>query len=396
MHSMHLTPDEVRRVSAWMRWAMSLFAVLGAACSDAVAPSGNSAAAALAVGQGHLCQIASGGTTCWGAGQYGQLGDGLASANTIKVEVAVAQRFVSITAGPAHTCALDADGVAWCWGNNGEAELGIGTTPDDDCNGFPCQARPAKVATTEHFASLTAGDFFTCGLSRSGKVYCWGLNEADQLGTDAAGDDCGLPCSRTPIVAAGGKQFAAVSAFKNGACAIDVAGVAWCWGIDVITHQHSSTPIRMGIGEGFTQIAAGGLHACALTRLGAAWCWGIDALGAGAGTLESDHPVAVSGHHAFSSLASARYTSCGIDADSKAWCWGANTDGALGLDPAGSATRSDEPTPVSGDLRFSTLTGGFTNYCGSTASGTVACWGRGNEGQLLNGGQSSTTPVVLE
>lgn len=374
--------------------ALILLATAGA-CADSGGPSGPPAAVATAIGAAHLCQIADGITSCWGSNQTGQLGDGTTTGSTGKVVVEGNHTFVSLAAGPGHTCAMDSDGVAWCWGNNGEAELGIGTAQDENCAGTACQLRPVQVATSERFKSLTAGDFFTCGLARSGKVLCWGLNDADQLGTDAAADDCGLACSRTPILAAGGETFLAVSAFRNGACAIDTEGVAWCWGMDVITHQHSSTPRQMGIGEDFVLIAASGDHACALTRSGEAWCWGIDALGAGTESLESDHPVRVVGQHAFTMLASGRFTTCGVDTDAVAWCWGPNVDGAVGVEPVGAQVRFDEPVRTSGNFRFTSITGGFSNYCGITTSGATACWGRGQEGQLLNGGQSSTVPVAV-
>lgn len=366
-----------------------------AACADSAGPSGSRSAAAIAIGPSHLCQIADGSTTCWGSDQSGQLGDGAATGSTGRVVVVGNHAFVSLAAGPGRTCAIDDDGVAWCWGNNGEAELGIGTVQDDNCAGTLCQVRPVQVATSERFRSLVAGDFFTCGLARSGAVFCWGLNEADQLGTDAAPDDCGLPCSRTPIPAAGGEEFTAVSAYRNGACAIDKEGVAWCWGVDVITQAHSSTPARMGIGEDFTQLAAGGNHTCALTGSGEAWCWGIDALGAGAALLESDHPVRVAGRHAFTMLASGRVTTCGLDRDGVAWCWGPNVDGAVGVEPIGADVRFDEPVRVSGNFRFTSIAGGFNNYCGITTSGATACWGRGQADQLLNGYQSSAVPVEV-
>jgi len=328
----------------------------------------------------------------------GQLGTGDTAIGATRATVAGNHRFVTIAAGPAHTCAVDEDGLAWCWGNNAEAELGIGTAVNQDCAEIPCQLVPVRVATDVRFTALSGGDFFTCGLARSGQVYCWGLNDADQLANDAASDDCGLICSRTPIVAAGGTQFVQVAAFRNGACGLDTSGGARCWGMDVITRQHSSTPSSYAINRRFIQLTASGNHVCALADDHTAWCWGVDALGAGAMTLESDHPVQVAGSHHFSALASARLTTCGLDreADGKAWCWGANADGAAGQEPAGVDVRFDEPAPVLGSWRFTTLTGGFRNYCGVTTTGATACWGRGDEGQLLNGGASSAEPVVVE
>jgi alpha-tubulin suppressor-like RCC1 family protein len=370
---------------------------LSLACGDSTNPSGDPGASAFAIGRQHVCQIRDTETTCWGRNYAGQLGTGDTVHADSRVAVAGNHRFTTATAGPLHTCAIDQDGVAWCWGDNAEATLGLGTIADEDCDGFPCQTQPVQVATGERFASVLAGDFFTCGLARSGRIFCWGLNEADQLGNDAADDDCnGLPCSRTPIEAAGGMEFTQLAAFRNGACGLDTHGSVRCWGIDVITHQHTSEPRYYAISRPFIEVVAGGNHVCALADDHSAWCWGIDALGAGATTLESDHPVAVAGSHHFSALAAAGFTTCGLEDSGVAWCWGPNTDGAVGREPIGASERFDEPARVMGDWRFTSLSGGYTNYCGVTTTGATVCWGRGNEGQLLNGGVTSAEPVGID
>jgi alpha-tubulin suppressor-like RCC1 family protein len=46
-------------------------------------------------------------------------------------------------------------------------------------------------------------------------------------------------------------------------------------------------------------------------------------------------------------------------------------------------------------LHFSSLAGGASNHCGVTDSGTLMCWGRGDEGQLFNGHQDSSVPVEI-
>ena len=367
-----------------------------AACSDSSGPSSTPPLAALALGPGHVCQIAAAITSCWGAGALGQLGIGSLPADTTPLALEGTPAFVSIAAGQSHTCAVDADGAAWCWGSNSHGELGTGTLADETCGSFPCQTRPARVATNQRFRSLTAGVWFTCGLTTSGAVLCWGANDASQLGNDATSDSCeGLACSRTPVLAAAGARFADVSAARASTCALDQDGTVWCWGLDVMTHRFSDQPARLNSDVKFVRLAAGGLHTCALTSDHSAWCWGIDALGAGAGTLESDHPVQVTGAHKFTLLASGRFTTCGMDQAGIVWCWGANTDGAAGNEPVGAEIRFDDPVQVSGSLRFTAIAGGSTTYCGVTTTGSTACWGRGAEGQLVNGHQSSTLPVVI-
>jgi alpha-tubulin suppressor-like RCC1 family protein len=376
-----------------------------AACSDSSAPDGPSdppkipepPTPTLAVGGGHVCQISGGITSCWGSGTLGQLGNGGGSATDVRATVAGNHDFTSIVAGSSHTCALDATGKAWCWGSNAQGQLGTGTLADAACGAFDCQTEPAPVATDERFKQLSAGRDFTCGLTTAGAVRCWGANDARQLGTNTVSDTCeALPCSFAPVVAASGKTFVTISSSLNYSCGIDQQGVLSCWGLNPNSHHFTDTPEIIDASIVMARLAGGGLHACALDLDKSAWCWGIDALGAGSSTLESAKPVAVTGAHTFQAIASGRYSSCGLDEEGAAWCWGDNTDGATGNEPVVSGTRFDDPVRVSGDLHFTSIAGGSTTYCGITTSGATACWGRGDEGQLLNGGKSSTEPVMVD
>ena len=351
----------------------------------------------LALGAAHVCQIVGSSTTCWGSGDLGQLGNGGGSATDARATVTGDHDFTSIVAGSSHTCALDAAGSAWCWGSNAQGQLGTGTLADAQCGAFACQTEPARVATDDHFRQLTAGRDFTCGLTTAGAVRCWGANDARQLGTNTVSDTCeGLPCSHTPVVAASGKTFVAIGASLNFTCAIASAGVTSCWGLNPNDHHFTDEPVVLDDVLTFARVAGGGLHSCAIDLDGAAWCWGIDALGAGSTTLESAAPVPVTGGHAFTALASGRYSSCGVDQDGAAWCWGDNTDGATGNEPVGNGTRFDDPVRVAGNFRLESIAAGATTYCGVTTNGTTVCWGRGEDGQLLNGGTNSTEPEEVD
>src|SRR5438093_11395050 len=75
-----------------------------------------------------------------------------------------------------HTCAVTTVGASYCWGFNSAGQLGDGTT---DRKSTPVLViMPAGV----RFAAVSAGGDHTCGLTPSGAAYCWGRNEAGQLG----------------------------------------------------------------------------------------------------------------------------------------------------------------------------------------------------------------------
>ena len=75
--------------------------------------------------------------------------------------------FVSISAGRSHTCGLLDSGAVRCWGGNDLEQLGLGGA----MNGGDY---PHPVNTGLSFQDLSAGSDQTCGLTNTGKAYCWG------------------------------------------------------------------------------------------------------------------------------------------------------------------------------------------------------------------------------
>jgi len=126
---------------------------------------------AVSAGRGdHTCAITVAQTTyCWGSNVSGQLGDGTLIASAIPVLVALPAgiRFVTVSPGGQHTCALTPDGAAYCWGIGGL--LGNGT--ETKLTPVPVAAPPGV-----RFATVRASASHTCGITTSGSAYCWGEN----------------------------------------------------------------------------------------------------------------------------------------------------------------------------------------------------------------------------
>ncbi|HWN70999.1 MAG TPA: hypothetical protein VNM90_25325, partial [Haliangium sp.] len=78
-----------------------------------------------------ICAIRSNGAAaCWGNNQQGQCGNGSSGSylnEPVPVPVNELAGIAAIAPGELHTCALDASGAAWCWGNNGWGQIGIGS-----------------------------------------------------------------------------------------------------------------------------------------------------------------------------------------------------------------------------------------------------------------------------
>jgi len=129
-------------------------------------------------------QATAGKAYCWGLNGAGQLGHGTATWSGIRVPTPVSTASVAtwqaISAGAYHTCGLSSQGKAYCWGSNGNRQLGDATT---SARSVPTPVSTASVATWQ---AISAGSQHTCGLSSQGKAYCWGSNDGGKLGDGTA------------------------------------------------------------------------------------------------------------------------------------------------------------------------------------------------------------------
>ena len=138
-----------------------------------------SAFTVVSAGGSHTCALTTAGTAlCWGAGSSGQLGTGAATAQQlVPGPITGSTLFDRLSAGFAHTCALQADGTAYCWGSNGSGRLGDGTTTQRNA--------PVAVAGGARFAEILSGGEHTCARSTAGSAICWGRNQEGQLGDNS-------------------------------------------------------------------------------------------------------------------------------------------------------------------------------------------------------------------
>lgn len=140
-----------------------------------------SGAQSVACGDYHTCALSNNPARirCWGENSDGQLGNGTSINSSTPVSVTFSvpagEYPVHVTAGGFSTCAVLNTGTAWCWGNNGMGQLGLGHYQD--------QRSPVLVPGSNGLVRITAGAYFTCALNAVGNIWCWGLNEFGQLGT---------------------------------------------------------------------------------------------------------------------------------------------------------------------------------------------------------------------
>ena len=213
----------------------------------------------------------------------------------------------------------------------------------------------------------------------------------------------------SPIAVAGGLSFATVSVGVAHSCGVTTTGAAYCWGNDIYgmlgdgDTLSKASPVAVAGGLSFLTVSAGSFHVCGITTVGAAYCWGANVngeLGNGSTGPElclsyypcSTTPVAVLGGLAFTTVSvgggEADSYACGITTGGAAYCWGSNMHGQLG---DGTTTNRTSPVPVSGGLKFATVSaaldasGRYSHTCGVTTEGATYCWGSNSKGQLGDG-----------
>ena len=173
------------------------------------------------------------------------------------------------------------------------------------------------------------------------------------------------------------------------------SGTAYCWGGNsagalgdgTTTSELVPTPVAGGLT--FAVVSPGWWHTCGLTTSGAAYCWGNDSnvglLGDGKTTGVSLVPTPVAGDLTFTTLSAGPSETCGVITSGAAYCWGYNAFGQLG--DGTHATRL-VPTPVVGGLTFTAVRAGVEaeagHACGVTPGGAAYCWG-GNLGAIGDG-----------
>jgi alpha-tubulin suppressor-like RCC1 family protein len=125
-----------------------------------------------------------------------------------------------------YTCAVSTTGAVYCWGWNNNGELGINSTTESN---VPVQvAGVGGSGLLSGIASITAGGDHTCTLSTTGAVYCWG-------GQGALGNNSTTQ-SNVPVQVAGVggsgllSGIAGIAGGWSHTCALSVTGRIDCWG----------------------------------------------------------------------------------------------------------------------------------------------------------------------
>jgi alpha-tubulin suppressor-like RCC1 family protein len=79
-----------------------------------------------------------------------------------------------ISAAGHHTCARASDDSLWCWGDNDAGQLGVGDTM--------ARSVPTQVGIDNVWREISTGKVHTCSIRVDKSLWCWGGNKHGQLG----------------------------------------------------------------------------------------------------------------------------------------------------------------------------------------------------------------------
>ncbi len=293
----------------------------------------------------------------WGANSLGQLGDGDPTGTSKYVPAPLVYNLkyfhvAGVSAGGTHTLAFQSNGDVYAWGNNGFGQLG-------NASQILVSIPNYVGALTEHVIGVAAGGYHSLALGQSGDIWSWGNNGNGQLGdgttnmrlapVNVLDSVNGSPLQHVTKIAAGGSHSLAIAGTN---------ATAYAWGYNgfgqlgqpsqnfgnysTSTDFHYPVPVvKASDGTSLTNvidITAGGSHSLFVTSDGNLWACGYDGLGQlGLGDyLDRNHGVAQVMANSTTPFSNVKQVAAGLDHtlallnDGTVWAWGYNFSGQLG------------------------------------------------------------------
>mgnify|MGYP002620789695 CR=1 FL=1 len=342
-------------------------------------------------GSAHTCTTknADDSLWCWGENGNGQLGIGSDQDSSSASTTNERGVWIDIANGENHSCAIKEDTSLWCWGDNSVGQLGVAGSP-------PSLNVPQPAGITNDWQSVAVGSDHSCGIKTDGSLWCWGSNARFQLGTlpsDAISE------SFLPVRIGAANDWTQLSLGSQFSCGIRTSGTEqdlYCWGdnthgqlgADPAGASELQTPTPLSSANEWASVAAGTRHVCAISTLQDLYCWGHNASGQlGHGDTVDTHQhelqtIAPEVGIKWAAVSAGEDHTCAIQDEGSLWCWGNNATGQLG---AGNTQHFASPIKINHSSAWLTLSAGDHYTCAIDSDYIGYCWGLNDSGQLGNG-----------
>lgn len=313
-----------------------------------------------------VCAVASGDLYCWGSNQYSTLGIDKTVAQTVDTAVPMqavmsgtlaGQSVQSIDAGDGHSCGVTTSGKGFCWGTNGAGRLGDGTATGRN---KPTEIYMSGVLAGKTITHITAGSGHGCALA-GGAVYCWGTGTAGQLG-DGLATNSNFPVAVSTSGVLAGKTIVDLASALNSTCVLDSAGKSYCWGANTsaVFGDGTANVSNIPVATDMSLVVGGGLSSI---------------------SAKSDHV-------------------CGIGiSDQQLYCWGGNSSGGTGRGVTGGVTTRATPVTTTGMLSgkfIASVSTGTSTTCGVTTTSEAFCFGYNTDGNFGVGTTTASYSTAIQ
>ena len=291
--------------------------------------------------------------------------------------------------------------------------------------------RAGSALHADAMAHIGAGQAFSCVVTSSRAVRCWGDGESGRLGTGSAadlGDDPGEPESGVDVPL--GAEVLEIALADVTACARLADTRVRCWGngssgklgngsdsalgdapgeIDVATNV-----VSFGAGRTATALTGGQVHSCARLDNGEVRCWGNGGSGRLGNGTSTDHGgtgdpavadpgnlVDFGGGRTATAVSAGDDHTCAILDTAQVRCWGNGVDGQNGNGNNQNIGETEGDVAASSNVALGAgrtavaLAGGRSFSCAILDTGQVRCWGEGDAGRLGNGATADVGNGVL-
>jgi alpha-tubulin suppressor-like RCC1 family protein len=335
----------------------------------------------------------------WGGNDAAALGDGTTTSRSSPVTVVGGIiTWTQVSTFYQHALGITTSGVTYAWGKNTSGQLGDNTAVS--------KLSPVTVVGgITNWSQVSAGMYWSLGLTSSGIAYAWGSNGNGRLGDNTTTQ------RSSPVTVVGGlTTWSNISASVRDHSLGIANGIAYGWGIngsgqlgDNTTTQRSSPVTVVGGITTWSQLSGGALHSIGRTSTGIAYAWGYGyqgQLGNNARTDRSSPVTVVGGITSWSQISAGGKTNTGqahnlgLTSTGIAYAWGYSGAGQIGDNTA--TARSSPVTVVGGITNWIELSAGSEHSLGRTSTGIAYAWGSNGNGRL---GDNTTTqrssPVIV-
>ena len=295
---------------------------------------------------------------CWGDARTAACGGGtgIITGRPVPVPIGEGIEWAKVDAGNGTNCGLSTTGKAYCWGQGSSGERGDGDLDD-------LFTVVEEVDSDLRFSDISSGNSHAAGIthsdySRVSLGVGWGKDTDSMLGNDNTVEE------RTyPVSIYGHYDWAMLAGADDHTCGIKQDGSLWCWGSNNFGElgnndlgTNSNIPVQEDLGKTWIHVTASQDITCAIDTQRQGFCWGDDTgdagrVGNGGPGANVAVPVKLAGGHLWKNIYAGLYVVCGVTVTGDGYCWGEENDGDLG-NAGGTTDTVYEPTPVDGTHKW--------------------------------------------